>query len=961
MVIKAQVRKKQIIIPTYELFEDDLNPMFDKNLNPYPYTIQNHRSKDKADKVYEAVELENEYLKLILLPTLGGRLYSGLDKRNGQEFLYKNNVIKPRMIGTRGAWFSGGMEFNFPISHSPTTMDHVNFDYFEHEDGSASVIFGSIEQMSYMNWKVELRLYMDKAYIEQKVHLSNPTSVENRYYFWTNTAVEYNASVKLVYPFDWCMNHLDPKYLKWPMYKETDCRNAGEIPFSYETFGKLMKHNFFGFYDIDKNYGLVHYANRKKVKGAKFFSWGNDGNAKAWNRSLTDDDSQYIELQSGPFESQGVYKFLKPHSQLSWNEYWYPISDMKGFKFAEKELAVNYEMKEDEVRFHFAATEKLMGCRIVFTVIGREQESIVDLTPESVASLSFQLESAFREAKFKLDVYCRGMKIMTIGEQEEFSTEYPDHVRFEDSRTVWDETDRQNKLKIAQLDESFGFIERAAALYKQVLAENPNCTLTLNRLGNLYLKQTQLDVAEACFIRSLQFNPRDGKARFYLAAVECRKGNLKRARSLFMDIAADSEYYYPSIVELTKMNIRMGYYREAESLFGEYGAASMTWLAAIAHRKQGQLEMAQMLLSNESTFNEYEVAEYYLLTKSEEAKRKLLEYTAGNENVLLLLALSYLDLKQNEDTETLLSLIENPTMKTLWVQFEINHLLGRSGLLEMKTITLHASLDRVFVNEPGLVNILLKHSDKDDSGVIDYLLGTYYYGVYRKEDALRSFLSAYEQGLRYTVLLHSIGFIYYVQLGETMDAERYFTEDIQINCGQNANSLIYLDRIYAASGEIAKREQLITLMQNFTNKSLVLLSLVDALRSLGRNQEAMAILMNEEFENWEGKELSGPCYRQMIIDLIEKAFESGTIEEIEALIERITDYPITLNYGDSLRTPLSDVNYYKGLLAGKMGNQPLAYKHFKLGYAELTNSELFLTEKSREFSMKCLENIQSSF
>src|SRR5690606_15889090 len=125
---------------------------------------------------------------------------------------------------------AGGIEFNFPISHAPTTMDRVNYEISEGGDGSASVIFGNIEQMSGMNWKVELKLYPGKAYIEQNVRLYNPTPYENRYYFWTNTAVEYNPSVKLIYPFDWGIN-FDSNYIKWPYYKNMDVRNPSEVPY----------------------------------------------------------------------------------------------------------------------------------------------------------------------------------------------------------------------------------------------------------------------------------------------------------------------------------------------------------------------------------------------------------------------------------------------------------------------------------------------------------------------------------------------------------------------------------------------------------------------------------------------------------------------------------------------------------------------------------------------------------
>lgn len=143
----VEVYATRLKIPTYKILRDDLNPMFDSKLNIYPYTLQNFRSKTRDYTDYEAVIIENEYLRLIILPELGGRLYSALDKRNNKEIFYRNKVIKPRMIGTRGAWFSGGVEFNFPVSHSPNTIDRVNFHLKNYENGSASIVFGNIEQI----------------------------------------------------------------------------------------------------------------------------------------------------------------------------------------------------------------------------------------------------------------------------------------------------------------------------------------------------------------------------------------------------------------------------------------------------------------------------------------------------------------------------------------------------------------------------------------------------------------------------------------------------------------------------------------------------------------------------------------------------------------------------------------------------------------------------------------------
>src|SRR5690606_37853451 len=115
--------------------------------------------------------------------------------------------------------------------------------------------------------------------------------------------------------------------------------------------------NYFSLYDMGRDEGIVHFAERKKLKGAKFFIWGNDPRGESWNKALTNDGSQYIEIQSGPFESQGVYKFLKPHQEITWSEYWYPVNGMSGIKYAEKELALNLESLDQGIEFKLQAME----------------------------------------------------------------------------------------------------------------------------------------------------------------------------------------------------------------------------------------------------------------------------------------------------------------------------------------------------------------------------------------------------------------------------------------------------------------------------------------------------------------------------------------------------------------------------------------------------------------------------
>lgn len=104
-------------------------------------------SYEKTDHVYRAVFLENQYLKVMVLPELGGRIQRAYDKTNGYDFVYYNHVIKPALVGLTGPWISGGIEFNWPQHHRPTTYLPVDWKMEKQADGSASVLVSDVDQM----------------------------------------------------------------------------------------------------------------------------------------------------------------------------------------------------------------------------------------------------------------------------------------------------------------------------------------------------------------------------------------------------------------------------------------------------------------------------------------------------------------------------------------------------------------------------------------------------------------------------------------------------------------------------------------------------------------------------------------------------------------------------------------------------------------------------------------------
>ena len=125
---QVKISDTTLVIPTYGVGKPDKNPQFiEKRVyqgssgKVYPYPVITSIKDTKEDKSYKAVIIENEYIKVTVLPELGGRIQYAQDKTNGYDFVYRNDVIKPALVGLTGPWISGGIEFNWPQHHRPTT------------------------------------------------------------------------------------------------------------------------------------------------------------------------------------------------------------------------------------------------------------------------------------------------------------------------------------------------------------------------------------------------------------------------------------------------------------------------------------------------------------------------------------------------------------------------------------------------------------------------------------------------------------------------------------------------------------------------------------------------------------------------------------------------------------------------------------------------------------------------
>ncbi len=361
------VSVEQMVIPTYPVMEAESLPMFTENRNhqgttgrPYPAMPVLTASYDgRQDQSYEVVRLENDYLRLILIPALGGRIFEAYDKVNHYDFFYRQHVIKPSLIGAYGLWISGGLEFNWPFHHRPSTFMPVSFTTETKADGTAIVWLSECDPTDRTRCTVGIVLHPEAAFFETRIQVTNRTPVRHSFLMWQNAAVPVNDEYQFIFPpdVDYVTNHHHANRvpLTYPVaqgdyagayYDEpTDISWYKNNIYATSHFAAPSKYDFFGGYDHGKKAGVIHIANHHVSPGKKMFTWGLGKLAKSWEQALTDTDGPYCELMAGSYSNnQPDFTWLDPYETKCFSEFWYPIGALGKASFATLEAAVHVDL-----------------------------------------------------------------------------------------------------------------------------------------------------------------------------------------------------------------------------------------------------------------------------------------------------------------------------------------------------------------------------------------------------------------------------------------------------------------------------------------------------------------------------------------------------------------------------------------------------------------------------------------
>ena len=966
------------MIPTYPAPEADLNPIFlEKRVyqgssgKVYPNPFTDRVALKKVDRSYRAILLENEYIQLMILPEIGGRIHTGLDKTNQYDFFYRQNVIKPALVGLLGPWISGGVEFNWPQHHRPSTFMPVHAAIEEHADGSRTVWLSEHDPMLRMKGMVGISLSPGKAIVEAKVRLYNRTTLPQTFLWWANVAVRVHDQYQAFFPPDvtFVADHAKRAVTSYPIAREsyygvdyrpgTDITWYKNIPVPTSYMVTKSKYDFFGGYDHALQAGLIHTSNRHLAPGKKLWTWGNAEFGHAWDRNLTDEDGPYIELMAGAFtDNQPDFSWLQPYETKTVSQYWYPIQRIGPAKNANTEAAVNLELESSEAFVGVCVT----SLRTVWVKLTCEKKTILEELVELAPGKPYTKTIKATEAKlpdYRLTVLdADGKELIAYQPEERMDGELGDPATEplppEDIPSV-------DELYLTGLHlEQYRHATRLPETYwREGLKRDPDDSRLNNAMGLVHLRKGQFVEAEKHFARAVRRltlrnpNPRDGEAFYNLGLVRIYQGNRSGAYDAFhksvWNYAWQSPGYYAlASISVESGNLHLALEQVEQSLLTNVNHLQARALRASLLRKSGRVNEAKDAINEIAEIDRLDFrtrAERFLLSRDQRDLRAFITALEGDVQTLLNVGYDLAWSGLREDSFALLKAygeeaeVEHPM---LWFTLAwLASSLGQEDESKQYAAKAEAAPSRYCF--PARLEEMIVLEDavrRNPSGAKAlYYLGNLYYDKRRYEEAIRCWRRSIEVDSAFSIPWRNLGIAEFNVLHNPEAAERMFTRAFAAN-GDDARVLYEWDQLKKRTRLASPQERLRALQQHkelVAHRDDLTLEYITLLHQCGKAEAALELLNARRFSPWEGGEgLVSGQYMQIHLSLGRAALAAGNASDALRHFDTARSYPDNLSEGKHLLTLERDLDYFSGLAAELLGDTKLAHSYWLAASAPLT-------------------------
>ena len=624
---KVKVSVSKIVIPTYPEPPKEELPMFAENRvhqrssgRPYPNKVVMQVNRDeKIDKEYTLVTLENRYVKIEILPEIGGRVYSALDKTTGYDFFYKQHVIKPALIGVLGSWVSGGVEFNWPFHHRASGFMPCDFKVEELEDGSAVCWLSEHDPIDRMKGMVGIVLKPDETCFETRMKLYNRTATEHSFLWWENAAVPVNESYQIFFPQD--VSYVNFHYLKSrttypiagngvfngiPMKTDRDISWHKNTKEATSYFASASDYDFFGGYDHSKECGVVHIGDHHISPGKKMFTWAYSQLATSWENALTDEDGQYAELMAGSYsDNQPNFAWLAPYETKEFSQYWYPISKIGSPTFANLNCAFKLERGDKNI-LKIQPTRAYKNAEIkIFDETQVYFETKTELLPESC--LCFNIAELPEYATISIKENGKDIAVYTEKNFDKFNM--PDVITDMPSAKGMNSAE-ELYLAGVHVDQYRDPHTNPDSYWKEALNRDINHIPSLIAMANYEYNRYAFESAEKYAAKAIEnlnlFNERhqSGKAYYIYAKIKEAKGDIKTAYDYYYKAFWAADSVSKAMTRISLIDIKRKDYENAikhAKTALDYGKKNNLAKSAliIALRELGENEKAEKILDKQ--------------------------------------------------------------------------------------------------------------------------------------------------------------------------------------------------------------------------------------------------------------------------------------------------------------------------------------------------------------------------
>lgn len=963
-------------LPTYEIGKEEKNPIFlEKRVYQgssgvvYPYPVIEKISDEKKEKEYNAVFIENLYLKIMILPELGGRVQMAYDKIRKRHFVYYNQVVKPALVGLTGPWISGGIEFNWPQHHRPSTFLPTDCKIEEFADGSKTVWCSEVERMFHTKGMAGFTLYPGKCYLEIKVKVYNRTPLPQTFLWWANPAVSVHKHYYSVFPPDVnaVFDHGKRDVSTFPIatgvyYKQdysagVDISRYENIPVPTSYMAINSKYDFVGGYEENIGAGLLHVADHHVNAGKKQWTWGHGDFGQAWDRNLTDEDGPYIELMTGMYcDNQPDFTWLQPYEEKSWTQYFMPYTAVGHVKNATKDAIINISETGGKGVVCVYVTGVRNNLRILVT---DSEKTYLDIyksaSPAEPIITSFDLHNRRSIEGLRLTVSDGndGSILATYEPEHAGIKPIPDPAKAAKSPKDIASIE-QLYLTGLHLEQYRHATYHAEDYYLEALRREPKDVRCNNAMGLMMMRRGQFAKAQPYFEQAVKTliernpNPIDGEAHYNLGWSLKMQGKTDDAFDAFYKSTWCDAQQASGYMGLAQIATMRGDYHSAldyidRSLIKNTHNHKARQLKASILRKMGNREAALRVTGESLAIDKFNMGcrfEAYLLggDNAPQCRAELKAIMRGAVNSYIDYSLDFANAGLYDEAIELLSLYVEDAGEDVYpiIYYAIGYFYSCKGD-EKEAGAYYARArkmkpDYCFPNRIEEVVILhdaLKIYPHDAKAL--YYLGNFWYNSRQYDDAISCWEGSAAIDDTYPTVLRNLALAYYNKSGRKDEARRLLERAFALDT-TDARILMELDQLYKKLRYSHRRrldflESHLSLVEQRDDLCIERITLCNL---LGEHEKARELLAQRQFHPWEGGE--GKVTGQFVIcrlALARKAISDKRYRDAVDLLKETEHYPHNLGEGKLAGAEENDINYYMGCAYEALGETSEAQAYFK--------------------------------